>query len=677
MNITITEDGKTTIRPVPEYPVNQGRICPKGFHLLTPFLSEERGTVPLKRNSEDKFEEISWPQAFKTFTHGFKAVIDKHGREAAAFISTGQIPIEEMALLGALAKFGMGMYHGDGNTRQCMATAAVAYKQSFGFDAPPFSYNDFETSDLLVFVGANPVINHPIMWNRVKQNSVEGKIVVIDPRKTETANEADIHIALEPRSDLHFFYALAKILIENGWIDENFIQKSVSSYDKFKSHLNRLNMADLEAVHGIDNDSLKNLAERIHHAKAASFWWTMGVNQGHQAVRIAQSIINIALITGNIGRPGTGANSITGQANAMGSRLFSNTTSMFAGYSFTEEADRKTMAQLLGIDIERIPDRNSLPYNAIIDKVKAGEIKGLWIIATNPFHSWINKHDFVEAMKNLEFLVVQELYPNTETAVYADLYLPAAASGEKSGVFINSERRLGIVQKAIDPPGEAKSDFDIFRGIAEAWGCADMFREWTDPEAVFRILQRTTKGRPCDITGIKGYKMIIENNGIQWPYPEGCTDNSSRRILFEDGKFFTPDGRACLLFEDFAELPEKLDKEFDTILLTGRGSVFQFHTQTRTGKVPFLNSKSEKTNYVMLSKEDALRIGVEEDQLVRVSSRRGSAEVPARISDTVKKGQVFMPMHYMETNYLTFPVFDTYSREPGYKYAAVKIEAVS
>ena len=245
---------------------------------------------------------------------------------------------------------------------------------------------------------------------------------------------------------------------------------SVTGFDEFKAHLDTLKLSELELVHGIGEDDLKDLASRIHHAKAASFWWTMGVNQGHQAVRIAQSIINIALITGNIGRPGTGANSITGQANAMGSRLFSNTTSLFAGYSFTEESDRKTIADILGIDVKRIPDRNSLPYNAIIDKIKAGEIKGLWIIATNPVHSWINKNDFFEAMKNLDFLVVQELYPTTETAAYADLYLPAAASAEKTGVFINSERRLGIVQKVMDPPRPGQKRFRYLQRYRRSLG---------------------------------------------------------------------------------------------------------------------------------------------------------------------------------------------------------------
>ncbi len=677
VDLAIAEDGKVSLRPNKEYPVNQGFVCPKGFHLLTPFASELRGTTPLVK-TDGGFSEISWKEANTRFAQGFKGVMERHGRDAVAFLSTGQLPTEEMALLGAFAKFGMGFMHGDGNTRQCMATAAVAYKQSFGFDAPPFTYKDFEESDLMVFVGANPVINHPVMWQRVQKNCNNPKIYVVDPRRTETV-DAKIttgHFQIAPKSDLHFFYALSRVLIENDWIDRAFIENHVDGFEEFRSHLNELSMSELVSVCDIPEQRIREFADEIHGAKAASLYWTMGVNQGHQGVRIAQSLINICLITGNIGKPGTGPNSITGQANAMGSRLYSNTTSLFAGYAFTEEAHRRKIAEILDIPVDAIPDRNSLPYNEIVEKVKTGDIRGLWIIATNPIHSWINKSDFFEAMENLEFLVVQDLYPGTETAEYADLYLPAAGSAEKSGVFINSERRLGIVQKAMEPPGEAKSDFDIFLGLAEAWGCGEMFREWTDTEAVFRILQRTSKGRPCDITGIEGYQMIIDNKGVQWPFPENNPDLGTQRRLFEDGVFYTPNGKAKILFEAFAELPEKTDSEFDTVLITGRGSIFQFHTQTRTGKVPFLNKKSEPANYVMLNESDATRIGVKEDDMVKITSRQGSATVAARIGQVMKPGQVFMPMHYMETNYLTFPVFDTYSRQPGYKYAVVKIEAV-
>jgi anaerobic selenocysteine-containing dehydrogenase len=467
--------------------------------LLTPFASPDRALKPLLRDARGEMQEIGWNEALSEMVQKFKAIREKHGPESVAFISTGQMPMEEMALLGALFKFGMGFIHADGNTRQCMATAAVAYKQSFGFDAPPYTYKDLELSDLMIFIGANPAIAHPVIWNRVKMNGKNPKVVVIDPRRTKSAEEADVHISVKPKGDLDLLYSVAGVLLEKGWVDHDFVAEHTAGFAEFSTHLKDFKPSAVEDRTGVSAADVEELARMIHEADAASFWWTMGVNQSHQGVRTAQAIINIALMTGHIGRPGTGPNSITGQANAMGSRLFSNTTSLFAGYDFLKEEDRQKIAELLDIDVSVIPDKNGMPYHKILESCGEGKIKGLWVIATNPAHSWIDRNDLYKKLEKLDFLVVQDLFTTTETANYADLLLPAAGSGEKTGVMINSERRLGIVDKVSDPPGEARTDFEIFRSIAEVWGCGDMFSEWTDPEAVFRILQKTSEGKPCDI----------------------------------------------------------------------------------------------------------------------------------------------------------------------------------
>jgi assimilatory nitrate reductase catalytic subunit len=555
-----------------------------------------------------------------------------------------------------------------------MATAAVAYKQAFGFDAPPFTYKDYEESDLLIFVGANPAISHPIMWNRVGMNQRDRSIVVLDPRRTKTAQAADEHYQLYPKSDLALLYAVANQLIKQGAVDHRFVEEHTEGYEEFARFVEGFTLQHASRESGISPERIEELARRIAEADRVSIWWTMGVNQSHQAVRTAQAIINICLITGNIGRPGTGPNSITGQANAMGSRLFSNTTSLFAGYSFTKPEDRETIAGILGIPEERIPRQNSLPYHRILEKARAGEIKALWIIATNPAHSWINKSEFFEAVKNVDFLVVQDLYDTTETAQVADLLLPAAGSGEKDGSFINSERRIGIVQKVMDPPGEAKSDFDIFRGIADAWGCGELLSEWSSPESVFEILQRTSRGRPCDITGIRGYEELRQNGGIQWPYPEEARPEGEERRLFADGRFFTDTGRAKLLFEDPVPMPEAPDEDYPYLLLTGRGTVAQWHTQTRTGKVAMLRKLYREECFVEIHPDDARVLGIEEGNSVRVASRRAESVMNAKVDEAVKPGQLFIPMHYREANWLTYPAFDPYSFEPAYKAAAVRIE---
>ncbi|HEY1048631.1 MAG TPA: molybdopterin-dependent oxidoreductase, partial [Prosthecobacter sp.] len=375
------KDGEAVnLTPDPDYPVNLGTACPKGWEALSVLDAPDRARMPLLHG-----KEVDWDTALRYFCEKMKGVLDQHGPEAAAFISTGQIMFEEMAFLGALAKFGMGMIHGDGNTRQCMATAVAAYKESFGFDAPPFTYADFEESDCLVFIGANPCIAHPIMWQRVLRNKRGPEIIVIDPRTTETAMAATQHYAIRPKSDLTLLYGLAHLIIRAGGTDQRFIQENTNGFDEFAAFVADYTPGRVAEETGIAEERLHHFAQTIiTRTPRVSFWWTMGVNQGHQATRTAQAIINLALMTGNIGKPGTGANSITGQCNAMGSRLFSNTTNLLGGHDFRNPRHREKVAAATGIPVERIPDRPSLAYDQIIDAADEGKVKALWFVATNP-----------------------------------------------------------------------------------------------------------------------------------------------------------------------------------------------------------------------------------------------------------------------------------------------------
>lgn len=664
-----------------DYPVNIGMACPKGWEALTPLSAKDRATTPLLRNTLGELEPVSWDAAMDAFVRRFKLTLNEHGAGAGAFLSTGQIVTEEMAFLGALAKLGMGILHGDGNTRQCMATAVTAYKQSFGFDSPPFSYKDFEESDVLVFVGANPCIAHPIMWQRVMLNQRDPEIIVVDPRKTETAMAATTHLPIAPKSDLTLFYGLAARLIELDWIDRAFIDAHTNDFDAFASFLETHSIERAAEESGITVEELDRIARLIGSGKRVSFWWTMGVNQSYEGTRLAQSLINLALMTGNIGKPGTGANSITGQCNAMGSRQFSFTTSLPALRDFESAEDRAEVAELLNIPIKYFPTKNSYAYNEIIDAIDRGEIKALWMVATNGGHSWINQKRFREIREKLDFFVVQDMYPTSESAQIADLVLPAAGWGEKDGVFINSERRIGVTRKVRKAPGQALSDFNIFRLIAHHWGCADLFKEWDSPEAVFRIMARLSKGRPCDFSGVDGYDFLDRNGGVQWPYPKkpecvaesGELEVGQERRLFEDGKFFHADGKARFFFEEPRPMPEPADSEFPFILLTGRGTSSQWHTQTRTEKSDVLQKLYPKCPYVEINPKDADRLGITHESMVHVASRRGRVTVKAVILGSLLPGQVFMPMHYPETNQLTLDSFDPYSKEPSYKACAVSI----
>lgn len=400
----------------------------------------------------------------------------------------------------------------------------------------------------------------------------------------------------------------------------------------------------------------------------------MGVNQGHEATRTAQAIINLALMTGNIGRPGTGANSITGQCNAMGSRLFSNTTNLLGGHDFTSAADRRKVARVLGFPVERIPDRNSWAYDQILEGIGRGAIKGLWIIATNSAHSWMNQDECRDLLARLDFLVVQEMYHSTETARQAHLVLPAAGWGEKEGTFINSERRFGLVKKVSPAPGEALSDFNIFKLVAEYWGCGDLFRAWSSPEAVFQLLKKLSAGQPCDISGIQDYRMLEAYGGIQWPLPASQTPSAQERRLFADGTFFHQDGKARFLFEAPREMPEKPSPEYPLLLMTGRGTSAQWHTQTRTGKSAVLQQLSPRDVYVEINPQDADPLGLRSGQWVSVQSRRASVQAKAFITSTVQPGQLFMPMHYEVTNRLTASSVDPWSRQPNYKACAVNLQ---
>src|SRR5262245_23845798 len=373
------------LSPTQDYPVNLGMACPKGWEALAPLSTADRATTPLIREGSE-LRRASWDEAMLRFTTKFKELMARHGPESVAFLSTGQICTEEMALLGALFKFGMGGLHCDSNTRQCMATTHAAYKESFGFDAPPFTYADFEESDVLVLIGSNLCIAHPIMWQRVMRNRKHPKIIVIDPRRTETAMNATQHLALRPGSDLTLLYGTANLLAQNGWIDRGFIERSTVGYPAFAEFLRQFTPDRVAAETGLTVGDLFHFAESIQRGKAVSFWWTMGVNQGHEATRTAQAIIDLALMTGNIGRPGTGANSITGQCNAMGSRLFANITGLPAGRDFLNADHRAEVARLLDIPVERIPARNSWAYDQIVQGIADGKIKGLWVIATNSAH---------------------------------------------------------------------------------------------------------------------------------------------------------------------------------------------------------------------------------------------------------------------------------------------------
>ena len=670
------EDGKIEkVAPTVDYPVNQGFCCIKGLNLHKQQTKIKARKAPLLRDENGNMKEISWEEGFKTFAEKMTAIQEKYGKESVAFISTGQMPTEDMALLGHVGRNYMKI-NGDGNTRLCMATSVVAHKQSFGFDAPPYTLNDAELSDTIIFIGANPVIAHPVFWGRVRKNTT-AKVITIDPRKSETAINSDIWLDIKPKADLVLLYTLANVLIEKNWIDVDYIEKHSEGFEEFKAHVAKFTLENVEKETGISAERVLELAEIIHNGERVSFWWTMGVNQGYQAVRTAQAIINLAVMTGNIGRPGTGANSLTGQSNAMGSRAFSNTAGLYGGGDFDNPVRRKAVAEALGVDESVLATKPTIPYNQIIERAISGEIKGLWVVCTNPRHSWANNEEFRKAAENLDFLVVQDIYEDTHTAQLADLFLPSVPGIKKEGVFINTERRLSKMNPIIAKEEGEKSDFEIFYGIGQALGMGSLLDNWKTPRDVFELLKKCSKGMPCDITGVT-YEMLegpemSGSRGVQWPFRAGEVLVEDERRLYEDGNYYTPSKKVKFHFEDIAENPTVASEEFPYIFNSGRGTVGQWHTQVRSREIEANNIYS-KESYVLMNPELAKELNIAENERVKIASQNGvTNEFNVVYSDTVKKNHLYAPIHYIETNSLTPSVYDPYSKEPSYKTVAVNI----
>ena len=670
-----TEDGKIKrVVPTPHYPVNKGFSCIKGLNLDKQCTKFNGSKKPLLKMKDGERKAIEWKEAFDLFASKMTAIQEKYGKESVAYISTGQLPTEEMALLGHVGRSYMGI-NGDGNTRLCMASAVVAYKQSFGFDAPPYTLKDLELSDTIFFIGANPVIAHPIAWGRVRKNK-DAKIITIDPRKSETAMNSDMWIDIKTKGDLALFYTLANVLIEKGWIDQDYINNYTEGFEDFKEHVKKYTLEDVEERTGISKMRVLELAKIIHEGKRVSFWWTMGVNQSYEAVRTAQAIINLALITGNMGREGTGANSLTGQCNAMGSRMFSNTTALYGGGEYNNKERRKVVADILGMDENMLPSKPTLDYEQIIKGINKGEIKGLWVVCTNPRHSFTNNEEFKKAMKNLDFFVVQDIYEDTDSSKECDLYLPSVPAIKKEGFLINTERRLSALVPVLEKEEDELSDYEILLGIGEALGMGSLLDKWRTPEDAFKLLRECSKGMPCDITGVS-YERLRDSKGIQWPCRKGEELESDERRLFEDGKYYTPSGKAKLIFEDVTENPNATNEEFPFNLNTGRGTVGQWHTHTRTREIQAVTNIVSQKAYVDINRKDAEKLDIKENDEVLIHSSNGhTSKFIARLTDNLKEKTLYAPIHYIETNLLTPSVFDPYSKEPSYKTVQVNIEKV-
>ena len=668
MQIGVKGNTAVAVRGDDLHPVNRGKLCPKGLcehHILA---ASNRALYPLLRG-----ERVTWDRAIDEMVQRFGQVQQRYGNDSVAILSTGQLVTEEFYTLGKLAQLGLRTKNYDGNTTLCMASAVAGYKRSFGSDGPPGAYDDMAQADVLFLIGANVADNHPVLCQRLDEN--RGKtLIVVDPRVSKTAMMADIYLPIKPRTDIALLNGIAHILIKEELIDKDYIEAHTTGFAEMAASVEKYTPEFTSGITGLTTEQIIHVARLYGNAVSPFLGWTMGVNHSTQGAETVNAICNLALLTGNLGRAGASPFSITGQCNAMGTRE-AGFTSGIPGYRKFECAqDREEIAAIWGVEAEEIPTSRGLAYPDIIEGILKKRIRALWIIATNPLVSFPNYAMLTQALGELDFLVVQDGFHPTPTTELAHLVLPAAIWGEKEGTYTNSERRVSKVNKAVEAPGEAISDFDIFLKVADRLGVKQhLFPGWTGPRDAFNEWRRVSKGRLCDYSGIS-YESLAAEGPVQWPYPEGATGTETRR-LYADGQFQTADGRAKLWAIEWHPFPEQPTKQYPFILNTGR-TVEHWHTRTKTGMVPLLERMSPRA-WLEMNPEDARILDLRPHDRVDIVSPRGRVDgVELRVTGIVAPGQVFMPFHFAEqnSNRLTQSAFDPVSREPNYKQCSVRVE---
>ncbi len=613
--------------------------------------------------------------------HEILRIQKTYGRDSFAIVSTGQLLTEEFYTLGKPARGCIGTNNYDGNTTLCMSSAVSGYKRSFGSDGPPGNYKDFEHTDCLIAWGSNLPEQHPIIYWRMKeaQEKRNFPLIVVDPRVTMLAQNADMHLAITPGTDVVLQNALMHVILDEGLEDRDYIAANCADFELMEKEVQKYDPVSASKICGIDEDTIRNVARLYANADAAMSIWTMGINQSTHGSDGVVGINNLNLITGNIGKAGGTSLSITGQCNAMGTREWSSCSGL-PGYRVLEKPeDSEEIDKFWGIDAEFFPKQRGLTETDIFPAIETGQIKGLWLIATNPMTSMANTERIRKTLEKLDFLVVQDSYADVETTQYAHLYLPAATWAEKEGVFTNTERRVNIVRKVTDAPGESQADLWIFNEVAKRFENGSKIKFPQALSDVFDEMCELSKGRLLDISGMS-HDKIEAQRGIQWPYTSEEADRGveppagGKRLYTEAGTFRYADGKAKLIPLPFIDNNEVPDDDYPLWLNTGR-LVEHFHTRTKTGKVG--NNKYSPIPFMEINPDAAQELGIVHSEYVRCISRRGDAVVMAMCTQRVPENMIFIPFHFHDcVNRLTLGLLDPHSRQPAFKQSAVRVECV-
>ncbi len=677
------KNGQLRVEGDPSHPGSKGMLCSKGMNLHYTVMDQtDRLLFPQMRyNRSMPLERVSWDDALDRAAAVFRSLIAKYGPDSVGFYASGQCLTEEYYVINKLTKGFLGTNNLDTNSRLCMSSAVVGYKQALGEDSVPCSYDDIDLADTLLVAGANPAWCHPIIFRRVEARKAEFpdfKLIVVDPRRTQTAMMADLHLQIKPGTDITLYHAIARGLIDRGLIDRDFIDNHTEGFDALNEVVHKRSLKEAAQICGISLDDLRWAIEYIGRSKGFVSMWAMGLNQSVVGVNKNLSLLNLSLLTGQIGKPGAGPLSLTGQPNAMGGRETGGMANLLPAHrDMANPKHRQEVANFWGVS--EVPAKPGYSATEMFEALRDGRMKAVWIVTTNPMVSLPNSKLVEEALQNAKFVVVQDISNRADTVAYADLVLPAAMWGEKSGTMTNSERRISYLNKFAEPPGEARPDADIIIDFARRMGFGKAFA-FENAAQIYDEHVRLTQGTNIDVSGLS-HERLLNEGSFQWPVP--TTDSTGTKRLFEDKLFYTPSQKAQLKAVSDENHSEPTTPDFPLVLTTGRIRD-QWHTMTRTGKVAKLNAHIPKP-FLEIHPKDAEERGLAEGDAVLITGHRGTVQVNAQITKDIRRGVVFLPMHwgkllnngFARANNLTSTLVDPISKEPDFKFTAVQVVRVA
>lgn len=670
------------------HPSSQGMVCVKGA-TVAEAIAKSRLRYPMVRDSlDEEFRQVSWEEALAKIVNRIHTVRLTQGSDAICMYGSGQFQTEDYYVAQKLIKGCLGTNNFDANSRLCMSSAVSGYVQSFGADGPPCCYEDLEQTDCAFLIGTNTAECHPIIFNRLnkycKQNR-NVKMVVVDPRHTTTAEAADLHLAIQPGTDIDLLNGIAHLLLRWGSIDTAFIEDCTSNFPAYAEVIRHYTPEMVAQRCGISTADLETAARYWKESQRVLSMWSMGVNQSSEGTAKVRTIINLHLMTGQIGKPGAGPFSLTGQPNAMGGREAGGLAHLLPGYrSVKNPQHRAEVEEFWGLPAGSIsPDAGRTAWETIAG-LESEEVGLLWIAATNPAVSMPDLERTKAALLRSPFTIYQDAYYPTETTAYAHVLLPAAQWSEKTGTMTNSERRVTLCSAFRQPPGEAKADWEIFAEVGRRLGFTKQFAFSTATQ-VYAEFTKITRDRPCDMSGLSHERLRVEGPQ-QWPCPEselGKADRQEKaKRLYTELKFPTPDGRAKFAAYHSRGLAEPPDAQYPFVLTTGR-LYGHWHTQTRTGRIEKIQQLHPRP-FIEIHPRDAASLRINHDDWVEVRSRRGKAKFPAKVTEAIAPGTVFVPMHWgalwaeqAEANALTHPESCPDSGQPELKACAVQLSLLS